>query len=683
MPTVPVYEQQLRDTRIQDLSGGPGVSESGLSGLSGVLSEAGKITNAVAHKEIDEADRIAVTTAETQLSTWTNEVLFNPETGAYTKKGKNAFGLPNQVIPEYEKQADQIAGTLVRPRQQQAFERIRAARLLELQEGLNRYEIGERGQYYDSESQAAISDSIKSAGNLYNDPRKIQFELKRQEGVITDQAKRHGWSDEQKTELIKDSRSKTHVEVIDRMLSLKQKAMARTYYEVAKHQIYGDDATRIERALQTDEENTKTMLRYELRDVEAAARSGLPVEGVSSRDTWVAAFGELEGPLLYQRAKGFEHLSHDVTKLHSLPADQLVQSVVDQSPTELTGAADAAERASIIGTSVNQILQAREKDPAAYLIGSNKLVSDAWEKLGDGEPDDYMRLIDSEKGRLQISNAKILPDVYADQLVNEITNPKSNENLYVAVNREHDRWGTYWPKILQQLSSKLPDTVMVIASGIPPDAGIALSSMAGLKSNELSALIPPGSTWKEFSDGVGDQFEQALRTFPPDTGGTRTRKAIGDSALRLALYYTQHGADMNDAIKLAHKKLFDENYIVTEFRGIPYRTPAGIEPGLIQEGAILALQSYERMNTAGIAVREGSRLSDEDYLNIDNEFVRDNGYWMTNPNETGLRLYVDGAPVPGIEDATWLQLADRANVKRNADRALRDQTRKEINYLNK
>jgi hypothetical protein len=687
MPQVPVYESRLRDQGLPDVNRGPQVSPQDFgSDIAQGLSVASRVVANQAFKEIEEGDRVAVTAAETQLSSWMNDRLFNPDTGILNRKGKDAFNLPATFGPEYDKKAQEIAATLSGPRQARAFEAIRGRRQVDFDETLNRHESAQRMEYYDSESSAAIEDSVRSAGNLFNDPRKIASELKRQEQVINDQARRNGWSEEERTHAIENYKSKTHVEVIDRMLAMKEKTMAKVYYTSVKKQLLGDDATRIERALHTTDESDRSQLRDELRDVEAAARLGVPINSTPSRERLVEAFGEYEGNKFYKQAQAFVAVSEDVRALNDLPASELAETVMNYEPQGVRGAAEQTERLNIVSAAAKQILTTREKDAAAYVIATNPEVERAWTAMTEGQDpeasNDYFRLMQSEQNRLQIQKQNVLPDAYANQLVQRMTNPGDNETLYALANHEAEVWGDHWPQVQAQLASKLPDSVAIISSGIPPQAGIALSKMANLTNTQLRQLVPNGSTWSDLQTGVMDTFEQLLRTFPADAGGARTRGALFDSGIRLALSHTQTGMDLDDAIELAYKELSTDMYEFVEFRSVPYRIPRGIDTEMVEDGARAFIENFQAplgMDLSGAY----SGMLDEELRPLISEYIQENGYWITNPKETGLRLFVDGAPVTtpeGMVEYTWMDLAAEGQRK---DTEQREEARRQFEEARK
>lgn len=659
MPDVPVYGG--RQVKPQGLPNLRERSESiNLGGISQGITAVRDTYLQVAAQEAARADEIAVQGAETKLSQWINDRLFNPETGVIKTRGKNTFGLSPELVPEFEKYADEVGATMTSDRQKRAYQSIRDTRRLNFQEILDKHEASEREKFYDDETNATILDSVNSAGNFFNDPKLIQQELHRQEKALRQMGIRKGWSEQELVTEIQSNRSNTHLEVLDRMIALRQDGKARNYLNEVRDQMDGDDVTTVERALQTNREISKSEVRARLADYEAAARYGVATSP-PSRSSLVAAFGEAEGNRLANEVDQLTVMSRDVAEMHNKSGIELLELVGSYQPVEQEGAAGRAQQAAFMESSIRSILTAREKDPASYMIGESPQVEAAWKSLANGEEgasDKYMQAFQVERERLGIFNDNPLPSSYADQLVADIIKPKDNETLYGSINREAERWGPkHWPQVYGQIATKLPDSAAIIGSGISPQAGIALSSMANLKTQELRALVPPGLEWGDVQESTRQKFQDLLRSFPPDAGGTRTAQAILDSGIRLALYHVKMGSSFNSALELSYQELGTRLYTVHEFRGVPYRIPTGLDAGEVELGANEILRNFSL--TSSDVSGASSVLNTEELAEMSSGDIRARGYWMTNPQGSGLRLYLDGAPVTsvnGIVEYTWGEL---------------------------
>lgn len=405
-------------------------------------------------------------------------------------------------------------------------------------------------------------------------------------------------------------------------------------------------------------------LSDQMQDISVAAQSGIPITQLPSRTAMIAAFGEREGAQKYDFARKLSNLSVEIESLHRLPADQLVSQAQSYEPKQVEGAADQAQLHGVMARSVNQILDQRAKDPAGYLTATSPRVKQAWEAFNadpTADPKAYISTVRSEQTRLGMRGKDLLPDAYAQSMVDGIqTGPA--EKIATRIESEADRWGDAWPEVYGQISSKLSDLPLVIGSGIPRSAATALSATMGLKGSELEAMLPPGVAAKDVKDTVASQFADFKRSLPPEAA--RTANAVTEAAERLAIKYMSDGSGRGDAVKKAYRDLVESQYSLTDFRGTTMRIPAQLNADTILRGARTSVEQYEP-DAKSVIVPRGAALSAEEYAGQWKDYVRRNGYWVTSPNAKGLRLYVDGGPAvtaKGPVDMAWADLEKRAGI---------------------
>ncbi|HET9396222.1 MAG TPA: hypothetical protein VFO36_09210, partial [Nitrospiraceae bacterium] len=314
-------------------------------------------------------------------------------------------------------------------------------------------------------------------------------------------------------------------------------------------------------------------------------------------------------------------------------------------------------------------LKEREDDPAGYLVRYSPSVRATWEDFSNGDVDvsRYVTAMRGEQERMGMPSQDLLPNAYAEDMAARIS-AAGAEGMTSMLQNEASRWGSAWPQVYGQLAPKMTDIAAVIGSGIPTYAADALASTAGLKTTELQSMIPPGETLKDYRDAVADTFEEFNRSFPVDAA--RTVDAFNDAAIRLAIRNRQQGMSQSNAVKAAYKDLVS-NYELNEFRGVTYRVPNQFDPGLVEDGAEELLRSFYA-RSASIST-EGAGSSEEELRGQFNAYIRDNAYWMTAPDESGLRLYVDGGPVitgNGPVQHTWDEITGAATKYRNERRQL-------------
>lgn len=106
------------------------------------------------------------------------------------------------------------------------------------------------------------------------------------------------------------------------------------------------------------------------RDMQVAAQLGIPVE-VPPKAVLESLYGANDGAQRYETATRLASLSSDVQRLNELPSAEIAGKVDSYAPTGVAGAAEKAQMQAALASSARQILDARAKDPAGYLIRSS------------------------------------------------------------------------------------------------------------------------------------------------------------------------------------------------------------------------------------------------------------------------------------------------------------------------
>lgn len=370
MPTVPQFnEPRVQPARTPGIQLGQtqadigGIAAQGLEGIGQILEQ-----------ERLKADRTAVTAAETSRESWANTALYDPESGAFTREGKNALGVTNDVLGAYDEQTKQISKGLRGARQNEAFLQSSQQSRVALQGQLARYEFSERGKYEDQTANARIATAIDTSALNYNDPLSLKQSREAITGTLKVQQTAKGWSDEELAGATAAKVNQLHGSVIERMLADGKVGAAKGYLTANKGELQADDQLKFARAIDTLEREKKNELTAQVReriaDLSASYKSGLPVPS-----------GQELSPGIIEAAfpgKGAEIYS-------SLQADKrmgyALKDINQQSPAEVNdvlkgyqvtqggaGAKDALERQVDLERAARASLEARQKNPAQFAI---------------------------------------------------------------------------------------------------------------------------------------------------------------------------------------------------------------------------------------------------------------------------------------------------------------------------
>lgn len=191
-------------------------------------------------------DQLAVLDADNQLS----EHAIALSSAALARKGKDALGATSDTKDQYMKAASDISGSLTNERQRLAFEQRAQARWASLHEQVERHTAAEAESYDRETTGAALTNRLNDAVSNYQDPQKVQQALAEQRAILTDFGNRQGMSPEVVTEKVGAVLSRTHTQILDRMLAAGDDLAAQRYYAANKDAVVGTDRVQVERALE-------------------------------------------------------------------------------------------------------------------------------------------------------------------------------------------------------------------------------------------------------------------------------------------------------------------------------------------------------------------------------------------------------------------------------------------------
>lgn len=630
--------------------------------------------------EQNKADQVARTAAERRLSDSENLLLFDPKTGAFNKKGKDAFGLPEEILPQYDEHVKEVAATLPK-RLQPAFTAQAAARRNDIAQQLNRHVAGEANAYDQAETNALIQSSQQAATNNWGDTKRIGLELARQHDAIAAYGRRTGAPDAVIADQIAAAHSKTHLDVIDHWLADDNPKRARQYYGLVQDTLTSEARTAAANAIRVAEKRkeqegkeaqmlARQALTEEMQDINSAAVLGVPVTAIPSRAEFVTAFGPVKGDAHFKTAVQLQGLAGTIAELHTMTNQDLALekgAIGAAKPTQVEGAQDQAFVYSTIKQAANSIIAQRQQDPAGYLLENSPAVQAAAKGMqAPGGPQRFLSAVEAAKGDLGIDSPNVLPKAMAQNIVSRLGAVQAPEKMVKAIHDEQAVWGNDWPRVYRQLAPNLPDTALVIGSGdrlrgdIPQRAENTLAAMAQLPAADVAKRIPASTTSLDIDKKVADALTDLSASIPAE--GSRSYTAFANATRLLAIGYMGQGMNMGDAVEQASKDLVTERDHFTDFRGVPYRVPSRIDPRAIDLGASALLLKYE--TPSNVVPLFGLQPSEVEQGRV-TAMVRNKGYWVTAPDGSGLMLYANGQRVP-IDSSgktlryTWQQLMEAA-----------------------
>lgn len=672
MPQVPVLSERritpqgIPNARVQE-----GVSPGAFGAQFGAaLMESGRDLAGIAQHERDKADNAAVLEAENGLDSWESGALFDARTGAFTKRGKDAFDLPNQVLPQFDKEAKRIEEGLGSDRAKGVYRQRAQQRRAFIEKKLNQHESGEREQYYDAQDKAGIESSRGAAANFYNAPERIAAEIGKQEAVIEAHGARKGWSADQTGEAKRVARSGTHTDVIERYLARGEWRRGSTYFEAVREQIGADDATRIEANLtaarrQAENEAKASMAeaRYALservQDATAAAMYGLEVPDAPTRAEFVAAWGPEQGNGRYESFTRTLQTGADLRGMALMSPQEQADLLAKRAPAQTEGAADAAQAHRMLASQAEQLNRQRDADPAAYVTKYSPRIAAAWQaSLQSPEAArNYATATLAEQERLGVRRPKVLPDQVASAIAQSF-HSVNGEGVVDLIATEQQKWGSYWPRVFGELAAKkIPPAALAIGRGMEPGAAVRLATVAALPLDELVKGVeaPPA----DIRESIVPKMADFQRSLDGVVGGENTFAGMYDAVQRLTYSYLRSGRGLNDSVGQAYNEVVGDHYGFRDVNGHTFRVPAQEDNDDVERGAQMALDAVSSSDLA--TPLPTSTSSAENAVSDLAQTIRKRGYWVTSADgETGLALFLDGSPVLRADGSvyamTWEQL---------------------------
>lgn len=209
-----------------------------------------KAAEQIFQKSREDADTAALIDAETQLSNWKLNTMFNEQNGVYTRKGRNALDITNQTLGQYDQQIDAIGNSLTNAQQRARWKQLTAGQRQSLSAELNRYEFGERERFYDDSDAASLASAQAGATAYFNEPQQIAYYQNKGARIIASAGARKGLPQEAIEQNVQKFNSSMATDVIQRM-AVDDPLRAQQYYAASSAIMTPDDNLRVTKLLST------------------------------------------------------------------------------------------------------------------------------------------------------------------------------------------------------------------------------------------------------------------------------------------------------------------------------------------------------------------------------------------------------------------------------------------------
>lgn len=388
----------------------------------------------------------------------------------------------------------------------------------------------------------------------------------------------------------------------------------------------------------------RVSLQSRMQDDMAKLEAGQSVNPISERE-WLAVMPLQASPAeRIQMRESFQQYQQAMTlqpiyqTIVQGSAQQGIAAVQSMAPKE--DDPDFKFKQSLYATAqakLNQVMKARESDPGTWLQANSQVVKNAFEQYQNNQASgEYLvSRLQAEKDRLGINSKKVLPDSMVNSLISKIDNNK--ESSVTAIQSVAQSFGKYSDQVMQQVQKSAYPALQVIMATNNPRAANALWQNRSVKTSDLR-----GSFEKTDADSAdsswNDQAKDFAGTMVVQPGGAAVWNNFNEQGKRLTYIYMQRGMSSGDAAKKAYQDVLGEQYQTSGTWRIP--NTAGQDIRDVRDGANVYLKNLTADQIMPLI--GDSRLPDEVNREQSISRIRDNAQWVTNSDETGLTLMMNG-----------------------------------------
>lgn len=199
--------------------------------------------DAVSEQKKQADDAVSMKVYDQLLQT-KNDLLYNPKTGAMTRRGENALGVSEEYQGNFDKYAAEVEKTLSNDDQRIMFSRMKARVATDLNDNLQRHTYSEAEKLKVEIANSTMKSVTDDAVLNWHQPGKVDEAISMVKDIARQRAEADGLGDiaPQKE---KEAASKVYAGIVDRMLATGDDLKAKEYYETVKTEMTAEDSKQI------------------------------------------------------------------------------------------------------------------------------------------------------------------------------------------------------------------------------------------------------------------------------------------------------------------------------------------------------------------------------------------------------------------------------------------------------
>ncbi|MGO8854405.1 MAG: hypothetical protein ACLQO1_01655 [Steroidobacteraceae bacterium] len=402
--------------------------------------------------------------ANNKLQALSNSLTHDPKTGAFTKQGKDAFGLDQQYLPQFDQGAQAIIDAVPDPRARSAVEQMVQQHRNQLAEQLDSHELQQHKEYAAKTAQSSVDIATQAAAANYNHPDIIASNRDAIDFSLEDLAKQQGWSPEQLQDATHRAHVNMHQGILTNMLADQKFDMANAYLDTVKGELLPEEYKRATQAIQAGQAGNTA------QGIVNAFRSQGPQAGAQ-------AYAQLDQSNLSDEAKDQvrEHVRQGLSLLNEQRRTQYPDQITQLETGIASGSPPANARAQ-----ADALYHSYALDQTQYASALSGIVRA--QRQDDDNAELLAHATDAFSNRQPLDPQNKDNRDAANLLFGKLTNkapPQSDAYANAAVSIA-DHVGVVPPDVVSQARASL-------TGGNPQDAAVAANLLARLQSTNPRA----------------------------------------------------------------------------------------------------------------------------------------------------------------------------------------------------
>lgn len=346
----------------------------------------------------------------------------------------------------------------------------------------------------------------------------------------------------------------------------------------------------------------------------------------------------------YQQYRDVLALQPAYQSIVSSPADIGLQTVNALKPSGDEPDFDFKQRRYAMAVQkYQQTMQARDKDPGGWMVQNVPEVNSAFQAYQNdpGLAQELARQIAMQKQRLGIQSRDAIPDAMADGILHQIST--GTEQDVAAIRSIGQQFGQFAPQVMEQVQRKAGPVLQVVMATENPRSANLLWQNRNVKTADLKDAV------NTIESGNSDSADSAWASQSKDVANTITMQPEGipvwnnlnDQGRRLTYLNMQRGMGASEAAQQAFEDMLGSQYQVKGTWRMPVSSNLDIKD--VSDGLDKFMQDLKPEDITPLL--GDPRVGDEVNRKQSLDRIRDNGEWITNSDETGLMLTLNGLSV--------------------------------------